>query len=155
LLGFFLNAVVELQRGVNAYKHHMKKVEENTVMSIQNQLTSVAVLLLAHLGVSQGGYQTLINATSWSSKNGGDRVIRILCPLGTPTSRWPPLRKVLAEIDATALNLGLVNMSKGAAHIDWKQVLIDQLRTLAKMGLIKIEEGATIWVQILCDATEI
>ncbi len=67
---------------------------------------------------------------------------RNLCPLGTSMIRWHPLRKVLAEIDATALNLGLV--SKGASHMVCKQVLIDQLRALPKTGLIKLEEGATI-----------
>jgi hypothetical protein len=133
----------------------MKEVEQQTVMSMQKQLTSVAVLLLAHLGVSQGGYQTLVNATSWSSGDDSDVVTRILCPLGTPMCRWPPLRKVLEEVDATALELGLVNLGKGAAHMDCKKVLIDQLRALAKAGLINLVEGATIWVQILGDATGI
>jgi len=155
LLGFFLKSVEE-QRGVNAFKQRMKEVEEDTVASMQKQLSSVAVLLLSHLGVSHDGYQKLVNATSWSSGDDDDqRVIRVMCRLGTPMCRWPPLRKVLEEIEATSVKLGLVNMGKGAARMDCKNVLIDQLQALARAGLITIVEGDTIWVQILGDATGI
>ena len=45
---YFLDALAE-QRGVNSYKQRLKKTEEITVDAVRTQLTSVAVLLLAHL----------------------------------------------------------------------------------------------------------
>ena len=120
---------------------------------VQAQLTRVAVLLLTHLRVSHGGYQTLVNATSWATGDGNNRATRILCPLGTPICRWPPLYKVLAEIKITTSSLGLKNMGKGAARLDCKQVLMHQLLHLAKKVLIWLFDGLTIWVQTLGDAT--
>jgi len=148
----FLDALAE-QRGVNSYKLRLKKVEQITVDAVQGQLTAVAVLLLAHLRVSHGGYQTLVNATSWATSEGDIRAVRVLCPLGTPMCRWPPLYKVLAKIEATTSSLGLQNLGKGAAHMDCKLVLIDQLLYLSRKGLISLADGLTIWVQILGDAT--
>jgi hypothetical protein len=130
----FLDALAE-QRGVNSYKLRLKKVEQITVDAVQGQLTAVAVLLLAHLRVSHGGYQTLVNATSWATSEGDIRAVRVLCPLGTPMCRWPPLYKVLAKIEATTSSLGLQNLGKGAAHMDCKLVLIDQLLFLARKAL--------------------
>jgi hypothetical protein len=148
----FLDALAE-QRGVNAYKQRLKKVEKITVDAVQAQLTSVAVLLLAHLRVSHAGYQTLVNATSWATSDGDIRAVRVLCPLGTPMCRWPPLYKVLAKVEATTSSLGLKNLGKGAAHMDCKLVLIDQILFLSRKGLISLVDGLTIWVQILGDAT--
>ena len=148
----FLDAVAE-QRGDNSYKRRLRKAEEITVAFVQAQLTSVAVLLLAHLRVSQDGYQTLVNATSWATGDGDNRATRILCPLGTPICRWPPLYKVLEKIQITTSSLGLKNMGKGAAHLDCEQVLMHQLLHLAKKGIIRLSDGLTIWVQILGDAT--
>jgi hypothetical protein len=59
-------------------------------------------------------------------------------------------------IKATSSTLGLKNFGKGAAYMDCKAVLIDQLRALAKAGLISlVVEGDITWVQILGDATRI
>ena len=155
LLANFLDALEE-QRGVNCYKTRLKEVEEATVAVVQGQLTSVAVLLLAHLGVSHAGYQTLINATSWIVDEDNNKgVSRVHCPLGTPMCRWPPLYKVMEGIKATTSALGLKNMGNGAAYMECKAVLVDQLRALRKAGLINLVEGDTIWVQILGDATGI
>jgi hypothetical protein len=55
LLDNFLDALEE-QRGVNGYKKRLKEVEEATIVAVQARLTSVAILLLAHLGVSHVGY---------------------------------------------------------------------------------------------------
>ena len=148
----FLDALAE-QRGVSSYKLRLKKVEQITVDAVQGQLTFVAVLLLARLRVSHGGYQTLVNATSWATSEGDIRAVRVLCPLGTPMCRWPPLYKVLAKIEATTSSLGLQNLGKGAAHMDCKLVLINQLLYLSRKGLISLADGLTIWVQILGDAT--
>jgi len=82
----FLDNLAE-QCGINSYKRRLKKVEEVTVNAIQTQLTSMAVLLLAHLRVSHVGYQTLVNATSWTTEERGSRSIRVLCLLDTPISR--------------------------------------------------------------------
>jgi hypothetical protein len=106
LLEAFLDAVKE-QRGVNALKLRMVEVEKATVDAIQKQFTPVAILLLAHLGVSHLGYQTLINATSWTTGDGESRASRVRCPLGTPLCRWPPLNHVLTEIKST---LGLTSL---------------------------------------------
>jgi len=71
----------------------LKEVEEATIFATEEQLTSVAILLLAHLGVSHAGYQTFINATSWIADEDNNKgVSRVLCPLGTPICRWPPLK---------------------------------------------------------------
>ena len=67
--------------------------------------------------------------------------------------RWPPLYKVIAEIEATTSSLGLNNLGKGAAHMDSEKVLIHQLQYLARKGHILLDDGLTIWVQILGDAT--
>jgi len=154
LLEVLLDAVSE-QRGVNSYKLRLKEVEKAAVDAMEVQLTPVAILLLAHLGVSHAGYQTLINATSWATGDGDTRASRVRCPLGTPLCRWPPLHRILREIESTASKLGLTNMGKGAARMDIKKVLIDQLLFLFKSGLLNLEEGVTIWVQILGDATGI
>jgi hypothetical protein len=123
------------------------------VDAIQTQLTSVAVLLLAHLRVSHIGSQTLVNATSWATEEGGSLSIRVLCPLGTPISRWPPFYKVLVKVETTYLSLGLQNIGKGTAKMDCEQVLIHQILYLSKRGMISLAEVLTIWLQILGDAT--
>jgi len=46
-------------------------------------------------------------------------------------------------------------MGKGAAYMECKAVLYDQLLVLPKAGIINFVEGDTIGVQILGDATEI
>ena len=97
--------------------------------AIQNQLTYVAVLLLAHLRVIHVGYQTLVNATSWANGDGDIRANRVLCPLGTPICRWPPLYNVIAETQATTSTLGLNNLGKRAAHMDSDKFFIHQLCT--------------------------
>ncbi len=43
-------------------------------------------------------------------------------------------------------------MGKGAARMDIRKVLIDQLLFLFKSGILNLEEGLIIWVQILGDA---
>jgi hypothetical protein len=94
-----------------------------------------------------------VNATSWATGDGENRATRILCPLGTPICRRPPLYKVYAEIEITTSRLRLKNMGKGAAYLDCEQVLMHRLLHLAKKGLIRLSDGLTIWVQLLGDAT--
>ena len=154
LLDAFLDAVGD-QRGVNSLKLRLVEVEEAAMETMQKQLNSVAVLLIAHLGVSHAGYQTLINATSWTTGDGESLASRVRCPLGTSLCRWPSLNRTLTDIKLTSSKLGLTNLGKGAAFMDCRLILIDQLQALFKSGLIDLEEGITIWVQILGDATGI
>jgi hypothetical protein len=152
LLYVFLDVLKE-QRGVNSFKLLLIEIDNGTGDAMQKQLTPVATLLLSHLGLSQGGYQPLINATAWTAGEQESRACRVRCPLGTPLCRWSPLNHFLTETKSTAAKLGLENMDKGATILDCKLILIDQLQSsLFKAGLFSFEEGMTIWVQTLGDA---
>jgi hypothetical protein len=73
--------------------------------TMHKRSNSVAVLLIAHLGVSHGGYQTLINATSWTTGDGESLASRVRCPLGTPLCRWPSLNHTLTDTSLHLLSL--------------------------------------------------
>ena len=71
-----------------ATKKRLKEVKKAIDVIVQAQLTSVAIVLLAHLGVSHAGYQTLINATSWvRGEDNKNSVCRVPCSLDTATYR--------------------------------------------------------------------
>ena len=120
--------------------------------AIQEHIDKVVIAVHTECALTDHGYQSLINYTSniWVD----NQMIRLELPFGTSMPKWMSKNKLKEQLSEATAKLG-IEIKPGSAWLDPKAVVIQRLMELIARGLVKLEPGMTIKVQLLGDATTV
>ena len=136
-------------------KDAAKKTEEETVKFLEEQYVRVSSSIFTGCNLTHRGYQKLINLTSNVYEDGEKFAIKL--PQGSDPPKFLPKNKMLEHLKNVMAKLGLETAGEngGAAWLDPSKVVVERVRQLGQQGLLQLQDGNTLKVQVLGDATTV
>ena len=134
------------------------QVEEGAASSLRKHWDSKALQLLSRCGLTQDGWQVLINLLSHKYNPKTEEFERVKFPGGVEVPLMTSLAAVLKQRDEVADRLG-VTSTDTATCFDVRKALKHRLEELDDMGMLALSplypDQPTLVCQLLADATRI
>ena len=127
-----------------------KATESGAVRVVQEHMDKVVIALHAECSLTDHAYQCLINYTSNVYED--NQMSRLLLPFDTPMAKWMPKNKLKEALKEATIKLG-IEVKPGSAWLDPIKVVTQRVIELIRKGLITIQPGMILKVQLLGDAT--
>ena len=137
-----------------AFKEMKAEVESGVCDQIQAHLDSIAGPLYSLLNLTEREYQKLINALSWEFDYEHGKHRRIRFKWGSKMPRFMSYIKLREAKKQFMQTLGMVR-EENRAYVDAETVLVRRIKTLVKQGILVLQPGMKLRVQLLGDATGI
>ena len=131
-----------------------KAIEEAVRDGMQEHLDQIVAPLYALLNLTERDYQKLINAMSWEYDLEEDRHRRIKFGFGTRMPRLMAYQGLRALKKQFMASIGLVR-ERNKAHVEAIPLLVKRIQALVAEGVLTVEDGMKLKVQVLGDATSI